>query len=105
MAFVPPVPTPTIPTIRQAPLSDLDAITAVTVAAFLSDPQHSYRFPHASLYPAGQYCYCRLSVAENIAIAATGAYSVMVAEMPSDEDGGVSQVVAVSVCGECPGRI
>ena len=36
-------------------------------------------------------------MAENIAIAATGAYSVMVAEMPNDEDGSVSQIVAVSV--------
>ena len=92
---VEPVPIPTTLSTRTASLSDLDAVTS---AARLSDPQHSYRFPDASLYPAEQYYESRLIVAgENLAIAATCAYSIIVSEIPTDDDCRVRQVIAASV--------
>lgn len=92
-----PISSPATSTIRPTSVSDLGAITGITFAALLSGLQQPNCFTHVSLCPVDQYHHRHLIIANNKAIATTGVHMVAVAEMPSDEDCNVRQVVTVSV--------
>ena len=77
--------------IRLATASDLDAMTWVLVGASPMDPVYPYRFPDRHLYPDEFAALSRQKCAEYLATS-----TVVVCEMPADEDPARTQVVAFS---------
>ena len=83
--------------IRSATASDLDTITAIGLAALPDDPVWPYRYPFAAQFPEDHYKYSRIRYSEYLANVEVGAYAVMFAEAPSNEDPDVKVVVAMSI--------
>jgi len=84
-------------TIRPSEPSDLDAITAIGVAAFPYEPQWPYRYPYRAQYPEDHQIFTRQRYSEWFAAAETPDCVIMVAEAPSNEDPQVRKVVALSI--------
>ena len=83
--------------IRTAQLSDLDAITWVSVAATPADPVCSYRYPYREQYPEDFERFSRIRLDELLAEAATGTTAFMVYEAPSMEDTSIRKVISYAI--------
>jgi hypothetical protein len=83
--------------IRNAQLSDLDALTAIRLSSFKSSPTSSYGYPYAQQFPDDHYYYTRLQFSEYLANVEVGAHVVMLAECPSNENPAIKEAVAMSV--------
>ncbi|KAK4455194.1 putative N-acetyltransferase ycf52-like protein [Podospora aff. communis PSN243] len=79
-------------TLRIATVADLDAMTWVLVGASPMDPIYPYRFPDRNLYTDEFAELCRQKCAEYLATS-----TVVVCEMPIDQNPSRTQVVAFSV--------
>lgn len=77
--------------IRRATPADLEAMTWVLIGASPLDPVYPYRFPDRHLYPGEFAALCRRKCAEYLATS-----TVVVCEMPIDDFGSATQVVAFS---------
>ncbi|KXX83185.1 putative N-acetyltransferase ycf52-like [Madurella mycetomatis] len=77
--------------IRRATLADLEAMTWVLIGASPLDPVYPYRFPDCHLYPGEFAALCRRKCAEYLETS-----TVVVCEMPIDDFGHATQVVAFS---------
>ncbi|KAL2197004.1 acyl-CoA N-acyltransferase [Corynascus similis CBS 632.67] len=78
--------------IRLATQADLEAMTAVLVAASPLDPVYPYRFPDRDLYPAEFAALCRQKCAEYLETS-----TVVVCELPVNAYSTATEVVAFSV--------
>ena len=79
--------------IRQADMTDLDAMVDVGLAALPMDPQWDYRLRYRKQYPDDTHKFTRQRFKiflEN----EPGNLQVMVAELPSREDSSISKVAA-----------
>lgn len=79
--------------IRQADMTDLDAMVDVCLAASPMDPQWDYRLRYREQYPEDTLRFTRKRLKmflEN----EPGNWQVMVAELPSREDSSISKVAA-----------
>ncbi|KAL2173131.1 acyl-CoA N-acyltransferase [Thermothelomyces heterothallicus CBS 202.75] len=77
--------------VRLGTWADLEAMTAVLIAASPLDPVYPYRFPDRHLYPAEFAAVCRQKCAEYLETS-----TVVVCELPVDAYGSASEVVAFS---------
>jgi len=84
-------------TIRTATTADLDSITDLALDALPHDPAWPYRYAKAAEFPEEHYKYSRLRYSEYLANIEIGAYAIMLAESPSNEDPDVTKVVAMSI--------
>lgn len=83
--------------IRPATPADLDAITALGLAALHEDPIWPYRFPQAKAFPDHHYKFSRIRFSEYLDSVKAGVYQSMVVEVPSMEDPAVAKVIAFSM--------
>ena len=83
--------------IRTAQLSDLDAITWVSVAATPADPVCPYRYPFREQYPEDFERFSRIRLGEFLAEASTGSTVFMVYEAPSIEDPSIRKVISYAI--------
>lgn len=83
--------------VRSATLNDLDTMTAIGLAALPDDPVWPYRYPFAAQFPEDHYKYSRIRYSEYLANVEAGAYAVMLAEAPSNENPDVKEIVAMSM--------
>lgn len=83
--------------IREAQPSDLDALTAIRLSSVRNDPGSPYRYPYAQQFPDDHYHYTRVQFSEYLANVDVGAYAVMLAECPSNENPAIKEAVAMSV--------
>lgn len=77
--------------------ADLDAIVEIVILAFAYDPQWNYRYPYREQYPEDHYKFTRIFYAEYLEMTFAGHNTIMLAEMPSDEDPSVLKVISVSI--------
>ena len=84
-------------TLRHAQLSDVEAMTAIAIAAFPFDPQWPYRYPYREEYPDEHYRYVRLGFQEYLARTAEKANEIMLVEAPDKDNPGLVKVIAFSV--------
>ncbi|AEO62089.1 hypothetical protein MYCTH_2313040 [Thermothelomyces thermophilus ATCC 42464] len=77
--------------VRLGTWADLEAMTAVLIAASPLDPVYPYRFPDRHLYPAEFAAVCRQKCVEYLETS-----TVVVCELPVDAYGSASEVVAFS---------
>lgn len=83
--------------ICAAQLSDLDAITWVSVAATPADPVCPYRYPYREQYPEDFEQFSRIRLGEFLAEAATGSTVFMVYEAPSIENQSIWKVISYAI--------
>ena len=83
--------------VRTAQLSDLDAITSVSVAATPADPVCPYRYPFREQYPEDFERFSRIRLGEFLAEAASGSAVFMVYEAPSMEDASTRKVISYAI--------
>ena len=83
--------------VRTAQLSDLDAITWVSVAATPADPVCPYRYPFREQYPEDFERFSRIRLGEFLAEAASGSTVFMVYEAPSMEDASTRKVISYAI--------
>ena len=83
--------------LRPAQASDLEAMTAIAIAAFPFDPQWPYRYPYREEYPDEHYHYVRLGLEEYLARAAEKANEIMVVEAPDKDNPDLIKVIAFSI--------
>lgn len=77
--------------------ADLEAIVDIVIQAFDYDPQWQWRYPYRKEYPEDHYYYTRTYYADYLDMTFAGHNTIMLAEMPSDEDHSTLKVVAVSI--------
>ncbi|KAI0156528.1 acyl-CoA N-acyltransferase [Xylariaceae sp. FL1272] len=83
-----------MPGLRHATQGDLDAIVWVAIAAFRTDPVYIYRFPYIDQYLDEYTSFIRKRYQF---LLASPQVTVMVYEVPSNEDASVYKLVAYSV--------
>ena len=84
-------------TLRSARASDLEAMTAIAIAAFPFNPQWPYCFPYREEYPDEHYHHVRLSLQEYLARTAEKANEMMLVEAPDKDNPDLVKVVAYSI--------
>ncbi|KAI1262250.1 acyl-CoA N-acyltransferase [Xylariaceae sp. FL1019] len=83
-----------MPELRGATEGDLDAIVWIAVAAFRTDPTYTYRFPYIDQYLDEYTSFIRKRYK---LLLASPHVTVMVYELPTNEDASVAKPVAYSV--------
>lgn len=77
--------------------ADLNAIVDIVIQAFNYDPQWQYRYPYRLQYPEDHRKFTRIYYADYLEMTFAGHNTIMLAEMPSDEDPSVLKVISVSI--------
>jgi hypothetical protein len=77
--------------------ADLDAIVDIVIKAFAYDPQWQYRYPYRLQYSEDHKKFTRIYYADYLEMTFAGYNTIMLAEMPSDEDPNVLKVISVSI--------
>jgi hypothetical protein len=83
--------------VRKAQYSDLDALTEIRISSSQNSSATSYDYPYAQQFPEDHYHYTRLQFSDYLANVEIGAYTVMLAECPSNQDPTIKEAVAMSV--------
>lgn len=82
--------------LREATITDLDAITEIALAAFSLDSQWHYRFPHRHEFPKDTENYTKIGYRAFFDAPKETSY-VILATLPSLEDPTVTKPVAMAV--------
>jgi hypothetical protein len=85
------------PVLRRAIKSDVEAISRIALASMALDPQWPYRFPLASVYPEDHKKFTRMRYTEYLSNQDIGAFDIMLAELPSNEDPSTTIPIAFAI--------
>ncbi|PMD45735.1 hypothetical protein L207DRAFT_420211 [Hyaloscypha variabilis F] len=85
------------PALRRAIKSDVEAISRIALASMALDPQWPYRFPLASVYPEDHKKFTRIRYTEYLSNQDIGAFDIMLAELPSNEDPSTTIPIAFAI--------
>lgn len=80
--------------LREARISDIDAVTSIARAIYDQDPMHGFRYPHAGKYPQDFATCTRIRKSAHLANVQSGAYAGHVVETAIDPEDKNLTVVA-----------